>query len=230
MTNEAKSLDFSNILASSVHDMKNSISMLINTLDEVTDALQPSDENSATKLTKLKYESKRLNNHLVQMLALYKINHSQYFVNIEEHNLDDFIRETTLNHKELLLQNNISLECIVPDNLNWFFDQSLVIGTINNVVNNAYKYARSKVRISVSQENNWLLIVIADDGPGYPQEMLTNYDQQQTGISFETGSTGLGLYFSHQVATLHTHRHKNGHIQLDNNGIENGGRFSLYLP
>ena len=52
----------------------------------------------------------------------------------------------------------------------------------------------------------------------------------QRGISFETGSTGLGLYFADVVAHLHIAGGKTGHIHLNNGGSLGGGCFSLVLP
>ncbi len=230
MTDNKRKIDFSTILASSVHDMKNSLSMVINTLDELTDSFSSQDEARIERLSRLKYETKRLNNHLVQMLTLYKIGNEQYYLNVTDNDVAEFIADTMLAHQELLEQRGIVVELDIPENLIWYFDSSLVAGVVNNVVNNAYRYANDKIRISASVHNDWLVIAVSDNGDGYPAEMINKGVQNQTSISFETGSTGLGLYFSTQVASMHTHQDKQGYLHLDNEGISNGGRFSLFLP
>jgi hypothetical protein len=55
-------MQFSDILASIIHDMKNSLGMVINTLDEFASE-NNFQENS--KLATLQHESKRLNNNLI---------------------------------------------------------------------------------------------------------------------------------------------------------------------
>lgn len=222
--------DFAAILASSVHDMKNSLSMLINQLEDIGELWHPTDPEAADKLAHLQYQSKRLNSQLVQMLALYKIGNSQYYLNLSDHNIEEFLQEATLHHSEILKRQGITIDVVADSQLQWFFDRHLVYGVINNVLNNAYKYSKKQVRVSAEQADGFLVIRVADDGDGYPEEMLTRKQDGPTSISFESGSTGLGLLFSHQVAELHVHKERRGHIVLDNQGINGGGRFSLYLP
>jgi hypothetical protein len=66
------------------------------------------------------------------------------------------------------------------------------------------------------------MITVEDDGPGFPDFLLAQGNSAQCGISFETGSTGLGLYFAGVVARLHkTGNDDNPHcgsIHLNNGG------------
>jgi hypothetical protein len=50
------------------------------------------------------------------------------------------------------------------------------------------------------------------------------------GVDFRTGSTGLGLLFASTIARMHSHRDRAGYITTTNDGIDGGGRFTLYLP
>jgi two-component system sensor histidine kinase SenX3 len=51
-----------------------------------------------------------------------------------------------------------------------------------------------------------------------------------TGVNFMTNSTGLGLYFSSEVAKMHKHRQRSGALRLENGGAYGGGCFVLTLP
>lgn len=224
-------LDFASILASAVHDMKNSLSMLLNSLEEVAEFCQPTTPDGAGKVAQLQYEGKRLNGQLVQLLTLYKIGKSQYLLNLDEHDLADFLQEATLHHRELFKLREVELTVDAPPGLTWFFDRNLIHGVLNNVLNNAYKYTLNRVAVSARVEQGMLAVRVCDNGEGYPEGMLqSDSDHQQTGISVTSGSTGLGLYFSQQVATLHRHKSKQGQISLDNGGIDGGGRFTIFLP
>jgi len=208
--------------------MKNSLSMVINTLDEITDNETISDSG---KIEQLKYESKRVNNQLVQLLTLYKIGNAQYFLNITDNGVLDFVEEAVLPHTDLLAKRDIDLKIEIDEELIWFFDEALLKGVINNIINNAYKYTNNQVVISAHVVDKTLKLSIADNGEGYPQEMLELFDKtQKTGIDVDTGSTGLGLYFCRQVAELHKNKGLVGSIELDNAGIDGGGRFTLSLP
>lgn len=227
---KTRSLALTSLLASSVHDMKNSLNMLINTLDDVTEAIRPKDSESADRLTQMVYETKRMNNHLVQMLTLYKIGNEQYLLNIAEVDVADFLDDVVLPHRELLAQRGVAVDVNIEDGLTWYFDKNLVAGIVHNILNNAYKYTRDRIELKAWLEDGWLRLTIADNGPGYPEDMLKPDAFLQTGISFDTGSTGLGLYFAHQVASLHSHNQREGHIRFENSGIDGGGKFILSLP
>jgi len=228
MNENKPSIDFSSILASCVHDMKNSLSMVINTLDDITD-------NNAhahpEEIERLKYESKRVNNQLVQLLALYKIGNKQYFLNITENNVRDFVEEALISHVDLLKKRNITLKIDIDSELIWYFDEALIKSVINNIINNAYQYTKDQVCISAELTDNTLILCITDNGSGYPEKMLHQFEEtKKTSINVNTGSTGLGLFFCRQVSDLHKNKEKSGTIELDNNGIDGGGRFILSLP
>ena len=64
--------DFSMIIASAVHDMKNSLSMLLHSVDQMCDDL-PEDWQQKSSATTVKYEAERVNSYLVQLLGLYRL-------------------------------------------------------------------------------------------------------------------------------------------------------------
>jgi signal transduction histidine kinase len=230
MTAKPSELDFASVLASSVHDMKNSLSMVMTTLDDIADLWRPSDAESVTKLGQLQYETKRLNSQLVQMLTLYKIGNNQCLVNIGEHDVAEFLQEATLPHREMLAARGITLTTNAIQGLSWFFDRNLIYGIINNVINNSCRYTRDRIEITARVEEDFLALRIADNGAGYPPAVLDKVDFSQSESSFTSGSTGLGLIFSQQVSALHQHRERRGYISLDNHGIDGGACFSLFLP
>jgi len=223
--------DYSTLLANSIHEVKNSLNMLLNSIDQV---LSTSDgNNEANKIfAQIQYEGKRVNDDLVGLLAIYRINNDQYSANIDEYSVREFLQENINQHETMICHRNIkqTLEC--DEDLYWFFDRDLITGVISNVVNNLYKYTKDKLLISAFKDEGYLVITVQDNGPGYPENMLVshNEDELQTNISFDQANTGLGLYFSKLVAELHKNKGKNGYITTTNDGIDGGGCFSIYLP
>jgi len=223
-------LEFSTVLASSVHDMKNSLGMLLGTLEDITMQCGGQDCPSSPKFAQLQYEGQRVNNHLIQLLAIYKIENSMYSPNIAEHSLQDFLEESAMQSEALLAPKGIDVECDCDPQLIGFFDREMVAGVVNNVVNNAYRYSKDKIRLSAAQHGDHVVISVEDNGRGYPPNMLCEHSDQLTGINFKAGSTGLGLYFSSLVAKMHKNKGRQGYIACSNNGIDGGGKFSIYLP
>lgn len=226
----SNSLDFSTVMASSVHDMKNSLSMLLCTLDEINSVCGNASCESANKFAQLQYEGQRLNNHLIQLLAIYRLDQDDYSVNIRENDLEEFLEESVLEYDTLLTPKGITITADCEDGLSGYFDRELVAGVVNNIVNNAYKYSKDKIRLSGQREDGYVVITVEDNGPGYPAMMLCDTATQTANISFQTGNTGLGLYFSALVARSHRDKEKQGFIRCSNEGIDGGGKFSIYLP
>lgn len=78
---------------------------------------------------------------------------------------------------------------------------------INNLIENAKKYATS-CNISISQpKKRFLEIIFEDDGPGVPSEFLQllaiPYFRVDQSRSSETGGTGLGLAIVKKICELH---------------------------
>lgn len=226
---EKKDMQFPAFLASIAHDMKNSLGMLINTTEEILGNCSDRDCPSNPLLSKLQYEAKRVNNNLIQLLALYKMDRDQYTLNIAYHSVAEFLEDAALQNKPLLEFKGISIKTDCSDVLTWFFDSDLIAGVINNVLNNAYRYAHDSIGITAGEENGFLAIHIRDNGEGYPDHMLTEGAGVSGNINFSTGSTGLGLYFASIVANMHRNKNRTGFIRTSNcaNG---GGCFSIYLP
>ncbi len=224
-------IEFSTYLASLAHDMKNSIGMLLNTTDEVLTRCTAGTCPSHNLLSRLQYEAKRVNNNLIQLLTLYKMDKAQLTLNIDYQAVSEIIEEAVLYNKPLLDSKDIHIKVDCPDGLSWFFDRDLIGGVINNVLNNAFRYVKDVIKITARKdERGFLNIQIEDDGAGYPEQMINLVPNSPMKTSFITGGTGLGLYFAHSVAKLHKNKDREGYILIRNAGDQGGGCFSIFLP
>lgn len=223
-------IPFPTVLASTVHDMKNSLGMLLQSLDAILQRVPEAQRNEMRELGVLQYEAARVNTTLVQLLALYKLEQDQLPLNVGYHPVLDFAESITAQHADLLAVRHIEVEFSIDDELSWFFDYDLCASVINNVVTNTIRYTKHKILITAWVEENQLIIEISDDGPGYPANMVEQAASYMLGINHSTGSTGLGLFFAGQVAQLHQKNDQKGHIALHNGRRLPGGEFRLYLP
>jgi signal transduction histidine kinase len=230
MSDDTEKPDFNIILANSVHDMKNSVGMLLAALDEIDSRCSPEQCASRDQFSQLRYEGKRLSSNLVQVLTLYRINESRYSPNIAENDAGDVLEECLLDNEGLLALKGIDIDMECEEDLQGFFDHDLVSGLISSVINNAYKYAHKQIRIGATHENGYLTLYVEDDGDGFPPSMLHEQGEDTTAINFKSGSTGLGLYFAATIAALHRDSDRQGFITTSNDGIDGGGRFTLHLP
>ncbi|MBO9549100.1 HAMP domain-containing sensor histidine kinase [Pseudomonas sp.] len=230
MSQDNQGLDFSTVIASTVHDLKNSLSALIQSHDQWMARL-PEEWRSGTEQGVIEHEFRHLNGMLVQLLGLYKLGVNQLPVCPDYHELDDFIEAQLAAHQEVLQHNEILATWRVDtDNPLGFFDRELVASVIANVVTNATRYAGHALLISIGEEHEHLVISVNDDGPGYPARMLERQQDYVQGIDSQSGSTGLGLYFAARIAALHERNGVRGRIEIANGGALGGGLFRLYLP
>ena len=86
MENKENAPDISAFLASAIHDMKNSISVLIRFLDDNITKLEPEAQREAAPML---YEVQRVNDNLLQMLAIYKVGNQFYPFDLTENSIGD---------------------------------------------------------------------------------------------------------------------------------------------
>jgi len=227
MENKETAPDISAFLASAIHDMKNSISVLIRFLDDNITKLDPEAQREAAPML---YEVQRVNDNLLQMLAIYKVGNQFYPFDLAENTIGEFVREVAEQNKSLLDYLGITLEIDCDADLRWYFDHELVVGVVAHALNNASHYTKDRLRLAAKEENGELVIRVEDNGTGYPNHVLEAGDAVNKGVNFASGSTGLGLYFSSMVAKLHQNRGRAGTMQLENGGAFGGGCFILRLP
>ncbi|MBX2838799.1 MAG: HAMP domain-containing histidine kinase [Gammaproteobacteria bacterium] len=228
MTNDHL-LDFSFVLAASVHDMKNSLGMLLNSLEEVMGlpALQQPEQRK--HVSTLQYEASRINSELIQLLTIYRLNQQNLPVNIDEHYISDTFEDQLARNDMLFVAQSIEVTVDCDGDLAWFYDAELMGNVIHNVVINAVRYAQQRICLSAEVENDDLVIKIEDDGNGFPQFMLDEYPLDCPGKP-DANSTQLGLFFASRIAHFHRQGDKVGHIALSNGGTLGGGVFRIYLP
>lgn len=222
-------IDFSFVLASSVHDMKNSLGMLLNTLSAMMENSPPKDAEQARFFSTLEYEAARINGELVQLLSLYRMDEKTMMVVIDEHHTIDIIEEQIARNDSLLKSRHIELQVDCDSDLIWYFDNELVGGVLNNLIVNCARYCRKQLLVSAAEENGFLCISVADDGQGYPDNMLLG-PLPQTAVSFSSGNTRLGLLFTRKVLELHKSKKGQGYMTIANQGPLGGGVLKLYLP
>ena len=235
MNETPDSNELSLFLASTAHDMKNSVSVLAGTLETLLAGASPRTEAAYPQMAHMLYQTKRLNDNLIQLLALYKqVGKPEYPFDVQPLEIGGFVEQVVASVRVLLDSRGITLEADYDPHLIWHFDEDLVIGVIGHAINNAVHYTSDKIRLAIHVIGECLEIRVEDNGSGYPQAMLdagvSAMSGVHTGVNFLTNSTGLGLYFSSEVAKMHKHRQRSGAIGLENGGAYGGGCFVMRLP
>ena len=227
---DTESFAFADFLALSVHDMKNSLGMLIGALEQTIKEAQVSASPLSPQLGQMEYEAKRLNNNLLQLLCIYKISNRLYPVDIQEHAVRAVLEEIVMQNRPLLDFRGIRLELDCQSDSVWYFDKELLSGALNNALNNSIQHTADQLRVVARVVDGQLELRVEDNGGGYPEALLQGAVAANKGINYYRGSTGLGMYFSALVANLHQNNGHGGSLTVENGGAFGGGCFVLRLP
>jgi len=216
---------FADLLASAVHDIKNSLGLVLNSAETIADTVVVAREDHEVLVT-LQHEARRVNADLMHLLGLYKLERGTPLVMPDVVDCADVIAELVAYNMPLLASRGIMLdveECAAAEG---YFDRNLVLGVLNSVINNTFRHAATRVTLGCAVHEGYTVFTVADDGPGYPESVLSS-DLVSPLEAPGSGSTGLGLYFARRVAELHRHRERCGRIELSNRP---GSCFQLFLP
>ncbi|MFC5459665.1 sensor histidine kinase [Massilia niabensis] len=242
MDDTRHSPDLLMFLASTAHDMKNSISVLSGTLEGLlgdgagqNGAHGEARSETYGQMAQMLYQTRRLNDSLMQLLALYKqVGTPAYPFDVQPIEAGELAAQVVALGRVLLAARDISLDLDVEANLVWHLDEDLIVGVVSHAVNNAVHYTRDRIRLSLRRNGELLDIRVEDNGAGYPQPLLeagaAALTGMDSGVDFHGNSAGLGLYFSREVARMHRHRGRTGSVRLENGGVLGGGCFILSLP
>jgi len=224
-------------LASTAHDMKNSISVVSGTLERLMDDAAPGaplhDSAAYPQMAQMLYQTRRLNDNLMQLLALYKeVGTPAYPLDVALTDVAQLAGQVAASNRVLLEARDITLDIDAPPGLCWHLDEDLVIGVVNHAINNATRYTRDRIGLSLAAVDGMLEIRVEDNGAGFPPALLAAgaVAGRARAVDFGANSAGLGLYFATEVAKMHAHRGTLGTVRLENGGRLNGGCFILRLP
>ncbi|MDB9811065.1 ATP-binding protein [Candidatus Pelagibacter sp.] len=120
---------------------------------------------------------------------------------------------------------NISKEIIPRVYMNG--RKNLIQRSLNNLIDNAIKYA-NRINLQLLKKKNNILIIIDDDGPGIPESEYENVFKPFYKIDKSRGesksSVGLGLSITSDIIKSH-----GGNIILEKSDL-NGLRVKIFLP
>lgn len=220
-------------LASTAHDMKNSISVVSGTLERLLDGASPETEKAYAQMAQMLYQTRRLNDNLMQLLALYKqVGKPAYPFDVQPIEVGQLVEQVVALERVLIESRGVILELDVDPELIAHVDEDLIVGVVSHAINNALNYTRDRIRLSARDVDGDLEIRVEDNGMGFPPALLAagTPGSGDSGVNFLTNSAGLGLYFSGEVARMHRHRERHGAVRLENGGPLGGGCFILTLP
>jgi signal transduction histidine kinase len=123
---------------------------------------------------------------------------------------------------------DLSVSVDVADGLGVRGSPDQIESVIRNLVDNAVRYAASKVTIAISAKDGTIVVTVDDDGPGIPpvdrQRIFDRFTRLEAARSRSDGGVGLGLAVVDRIVRNH-----GGTVEVTESP-EGGARFSLRIP
>jgi len=210
------------LLSDISHELRSPLTRLT-----MANALAKRKLGESSELERIDTEAHRLEQMITELLELSRmqinshlIHEKQSLSSLWETMLDDAQFEAEQRKKTLTYSS-------IPDN-SISGNPKLLISALENVIRNAIKYSESQIFIRFQIIDEYLNIDVEDDGPGVPQEELSDifrpFYRVSTARDRQSGGTGLGLAITENAIRQH-----NGDISASINS-DGGLKISFRLP
>lgn len=225
------------VIASGVHDAKNSLFDALTRLGVVSDALETQDCTTAREALGDAHRTlARTAERLTLAMSAYRLARHENPVSLLPCSVPDLLAYARMRVDEAgggteagSPAKELAITCSVEEE--WLLDRELIADCLVNAIANARRHARSRVLVDAQAEapapaggGGFLLIAVADDGDGFPPSAT----RQQT-FPVQARS-GIGLFVTAQIAALHRVGGRSGSLELANGGPLGGAVLTLRLP
>jgi two-component system sensor histidine kinase KdpD len=215
------------LLSSVSHDLRTPLATISGAASSIIEGTEKLDIDSCKEMAKEIYsESARLNRLVSNLLDMTQVQSGNLTVNKDWHPIDEIIG-VALNCIDEKLSNRKINTHIARELPLIAIDATLIQQVLVNLFENAIKYtpAESPIDISASILDHFLLIEVADRGPGIDpanqEKIFQKFFQAD-----RTKSTGVGLGLAICNGVIEAH---GGKIWVENR-IDGGASFKFTLP
>jgi PAS domain S-box-containing protein len=222
----------SEFIATVSHELRTPLTSLSMGIDILSQEVVGSvNQRQKDLLVAAKDDSERLRKLVKELLDLSKLESGKYEMKKE---LVDFRRLVADAVRPLRLpfeEKQIHLEIDIPENLPALSADSHQLNwVITNLLSNALRWTDTggRVQLTAKEENQGLLVTVADTGQGIPEENLEivfdKFVQLKSSTETTPGSVGLGLAIAREVVEAH-----GGRIWIEST-VGVGSTFFFTLP
>lgn len=221
--------DFERALLNSIsHDLRTPLATITGALSILREKQeQPPDPNMSDLLEAACGEAARLNTFVGNLLDMVRIEAGAITLNTEPCELQELIGCALSPLEQRIGARRVRVE--LPEELPLvMIDQALMTQVVINLLDNASKYSphESDISISAYRDTPWVVLEVADRGPGIPEQDLQRVFDRFYRIPVREGAAGTGLGLSICKGIVEAH---GGNIEA-RNSPDGGVRMLVRLP
>jgi len=119
---------------------------------------------------------------------------------------------------------NLHVDIGIPASLGFRGQPEDLDDMLGNLLDNAYKWARSRIKVSCLTEENRIVVIVDDDGPGIDPPLRETITRRGVRADEASPGSGLGLGIVRDLTEIY-----NGSISFEDSPL-GGARARLVLP
>lgn len=222
-----------NLFTNVTHEFRTPLAIIKGAVDKLAE-----DGSNKTARQTAQRATNRMLRMVNQFLEFRKIRTGKLRLQVEEGDLSTFVRDIVSDLWIIANRRNQQLSFVPAErHTTAVFDPQLVETIVYNLLSNAIKYTPEQgdivVRLKRSpstaergvESGEDFVLTVEDNGPGISEEQQRDLFQPFMNGYAAKGGMGIGLYTSHQMATLH-----HGTLTYQQASDKGGSRFTLTLP
>lgn len=224
----ANAIKFYNVLFNSLsHELRTPITTIIGATDNLqTLGHRLNEQDRKELINEISIAGLRLNQQVENLLSMSRLESGVLQIKKDWCDVHDLVYKT-LRQLETPLQ-NFNVAVFIPENFPLVrLDYGLMEHVLFNLIGNAVNHTPldSKITIQANIEDENLVMIIADNGPGFPQKEIDKvFDKFYRLQGSKPGGTGLGLSIARGFVEAH-----GGTISLNNLPVC-GAKFTITIP
>jgi len=219
----------SEFVANVSHELKTPITSVKGYLETLIEGV--SEEQRVDFLNTALKHTNRLADLVDDILFLSKIEHNDVDLSnaFSNQNIDALLSYVIGSYSKIALDNNVNLTYSCEDNVVARVNASLLEQAVNNLLDNAIKYAENgNVNVRLYKKSDGFCISVEDTGCGIPKEHLDRIFERFYRVdknrSKKLGGTGLGLAIVKYICKIH-----GGYVSVKSK-VGEGSKFKITIP
>jgi two-component system sensor histidine kinase VicK len=191
------------------HELRTPLTTMRSYLEALADGAWKDEEIAPNFLEVTRTETERMIRLVNDLLSLSKMDSTDYRLMIEWVNIVDFYHRI-IDRFEMSKEKNITFNRMLPENKIFVeIDEDKMTQVLYNIISNALKYSPQggQVTFSIQEEEDKIIVSIADQGMGIPKEnigkIFDRFYRVDKARTRKLGGTGLGLAIAKEMINAH---------------------------
>ncbi|WP_127505696.1 sensor histidine kinase [Actinoplanes solisilvae] len=190
------------VMAMLSHDVRQPLAKIVGLgellLEEWANIPEHAKTNDVRRMT---VAGHRANDLVTDILMLAQFDAGAMLARPVRTDVSHAVREAVVAHH---VSATTPVSVIAPDETTGLADPGQLQLILGNLLNNATKYGRPPIEVTVANAEEQVVIRVADHGEGVPADFVPHlfdrFARAGSGVATTTAGTGLGLYLVHQLA------------------------------